>query len=344
MPFAVIFPIIAPMQAQLITKAGKYEGTRSVTIEKSIGADDLLNKPAFVDFSKGKVFLCEFCNTEVDRHSDRFTIPVLQKFADNTNRPNGVPMLYGHDRDNPIGRAFGAYLEGTKLMGYAYVLNSMVMPKQPSVSIADAIEGKILTDVSVGFRGHIRSAEQDANSNTTVWEWFIPTTGADVTELSELSAVTIGAQIGAGFKALDADNKKQQQNLNMSHTKSISAGGNSYEIKAVINGENVSLDTTAIEQGIKALETAKAESDGKLKTATDENTALKAQVAEMREPLETQVLNHEQTKGAAGLTEAQVKAMPFAQLSAKAAEAEKATGSDNGKTKSDQDSTKKLDY
>lgn len=319
------------MQAQGI-KAGKYEGTRTVTVEKSITAEEMPSKPPFVDFDKGKVFLCEFCNTALDRHSDRFTVPVLQKFVMDTMRPNGVPMLYGHDRDNPIGRAFGGYIEGEKMMGYAYVLNSMVMPKQPAVKIADAIEGRILTDVSVGFRGHLRSAAQDTNSNTTEWEWFIPSTGTDVTELSELSAVTIGAQIGAGFKSLDAPATKEKSKIvNMSASKSLNIGGKDFDITAKQDGDSIKIDATAVNDAVKALEGEKTAIEGKLKTATDENTALKAQVAEMREPLETAVLNHEQTKGAAGLTDAQVKAMPFAQLKAAAEVAEKATGSENGK-------------
>jgi len=337
LPVAVIFPIIAPMstEQQHFKKAGAYEGTRQIVcVEKAITAEELPNAPVFVDFSKGRVFLCELCNTDLDRHQDRFTIPVLQKFATDSTTGNGRIMLFDHDRGNPIGRVFGGYVNGEKLMGYAYIHNAMVLPKQPGVKIADAIEDRILTDVSVGFRGHLREKESaGVNMGGNEWEWYIPATGPNVTELNELSVVSIGAQPLAGFKSIDspaADQKAKSKIINMSAQKSIHIGGKEFDITAKQDGDSIKIDATAVNDAVKALETAKAEVDAKLKTATDDNTALKAELAAVREPFETQVLNHEKTKGAAALTDEQVKAMPFAQLQAKAAEAEKATASDNG--------------
>ena len=229
LPFAVIFPIIAPMsQAQAyFTKAGAYQGDRQIVrVEKAITAEELPVKPDFVNFSKGRVFLCELCNTDLDRHRDKFTVPVLEKFANDTKSGNGRVLLFDHDRSNPIGRVFGGYLMGEKLMGYAYIHNAMALPKQPGVKIADAVEDRILTDVSVGFMGHIRSAKQDVNGSTLEWEWWMPADGENVTELNELSVVSIGAQPLAGFKSLDGpDQKANSKTVNMSATKSLNIGG-----------------------------------------------------------------------------------------------------------------------
>lgn len=310
-----------------------------VTVTKAIKPDEMPVKPMF-DTTGGQVFECEFCNMDLDRHRDRFTEGVLQKFAADSQK--GVPLLYGHDQSNPIGKAFGGQVIGGKLMGYAWIMDEAVMPKQPAIKVSYAVEKKVVGGVSVGFRGHIRSAKQDSVGNTLEWEWFIPTTGENVTELNELSVLTVPAQPNAGFKSLDLDTKKQNHKLNMSHTKSITAGGASFEIKAAMSGDAITLDTTAIEQGIKALETAKAESDGKVTALTTENTALKADIANIRKPFEDQVLNHEGTKGAAGLTEAQVKAMPFEQLKAAAEKALEALGSENG-TKGTDTATKSFD-
>lgn len=318
-------------------KAGAYEGTRQIVcVEKAMTAEELPNAPAFVDFSKGRVFLCELCNTDLDRHQDRFTIPVLQKFATDSTTGNGRIMLFDHDRGNPIGRVFGGYVNGEKLMGYAYIWNSMTLPKQPGVKIADAIEGKLLTDVSVGFRGHLREKESaGVNMGANEWEWYIPTTGPNVTELNELSVVSIGAQPLAGFKSIDgptADQKAKSKTINMSAQKSIHIGGKEFDITAKQDGDSIKIDASAVTEAVKALEGENATLKAREKTLTDDVAALKAANEEIRKPFETLVLNGESSKGAAALTEIQVKAMPFDQLKAAAEIAEKALGSENGTT------------
>jgi len=325
-------------QAQAyFTKAGAYQGDRQIVrVEKAITAEELPVKPDFVNFSKGRVFLCELCNTDLDRHRDKFTVPVLEKFAADTKSGNGRVLLFDHDRSNPIGRVFGGYLMGEKLMGYAYIHNAMALPKQPGVKIADAVEDRILTDVSVGFMGHIRSAKQDVNGSTLEWEWWMPADGENVTELNELSVVSIGAQPLAGFKSLDGpDQKANSKTVNMSASKSIHVGGKEFDITAKQDGDSIKIDATAVNEAVKALEAAKADVDAKLKTATDEIAALKAANDKIREPFETDVLNSQKDMGKAALTIEQIKALPFDQLQALAEKASEQFGSANGRTKTE---------
>ncbi len=333
----------------IIKAAGAYESERRIIVTKSIGNDELDMwgaKPDF-DTTGGRIFECTLCGTEKDRHDDRFTVPVLEKFAKDVNG-QGVPLYYNHSSDLFIGRAFAAKVVPmgmeSHLVGLIWVNDAANIPAQQGIKIANEIEAKRLKDVSVGFRGQIRAGKRNQMGDVTEWEWYVSEdAGEYATELRELSVVPKGAQPAARFKSLDKPTEKESQNWNMSHTKSIKIGGKDVEIKAVQNGDSISIDTAALENEIKAIEAERDTKAAAEKTASDQVTALKAEIAKYREPLENAVLNHEErtVKGAAKLTEAQVKAMPIEQLIAKAAEAEKALG---GKEQPESKTQYKLDF
>lgn len=316
------------------TDGGAYQCSKNVVFTKALtNRDELPTAPAWVDFAKGKVWEVEMANTEIDRHRDRFTIEVLQKFADDVNsKPRKVKALWQHNQGLSIGYVFGAYLDNTKLKGFLYVSNKYKIPSQ-DVRIVDSIEDGETDSVSVGFAGKIRAIKTDSEGYTEIWEWYRPMDGKDdPTELRELSVVTIPAQPNAGIKALDApQDQKHKSNLNMSTTKSIQVGGKDVEILAKMDGDKITIDTAQFSEAVKALESEKSDLAAKLTAAQTELAAKAAEVQKMREPLETTVLNHQKTKGAAALNEDQVKALPFEQLSAMAHEAEKAL-SVGGKT------------
>ena len=102
---------------------------------------------------------------------------------------NGLPLLFGHDFQSPIGRVRNVRLEGRTLLGELYFSKSA----QGQEVFEQVIEG-VLTDVSIGYRVKKWLDYDESNTRTAIgWEIF------------ETSVVSVAEDPDAGMDRRDLD-------------------------------------------------------------------------------------------------------------------------------------------
>ena len=242
----------------------------------------------------GKWYVVKMAGSEVDRHRERFTLDVLQKYAEDINR-NGSTFNFGHTSDNLIGKVTKASVMGGDLVGYVWVDDLAVMPNQPKMSVNHAIEVGIIKEVSVEVSGLLRSAAKNEDGFATEWEYFFDPSRPESTEFHGLALVKRGAQRGAALsvKALESAPNHEQvisQIFNMKEV--IFIDGVKHFLTAKVEGSEIvanSEQVQAIESAVKALET-KA---GKVTELEGEISAKSAEIEALRAPFEADIINGE---------------------------------------------------
>ena len=240
---------------------------------------------------KYTVWPVEFCNTEVDRHNERFTKSVLDVFAAQMNARNFTFNLF-HRSDKGIGKTLGkATVEqtgmGYVLKGYIAISDKAKLPDQ-DIFVNDAVKDGIYTDVSVEISGTTEYIS-DSTGNRGVWEYYVDAERPNRTQFMGAALVAMGAQIGATIvKSIDGGDKEKEQSKakNMNH----------FSDKFLIGGELLAVKS-AEENGavkVEGIDAIVTKANDALKSVAELTTAKESAEAELkafREPLEAEVAN-----------------------------------------------------
>ena len=266
---------------------------------KAMTGDEIASKLAGVSIpSGGRVYKIEHCNTRKDRHKERFGKDVLDVYAEQINEKGSTFNLF-HKSTIPVGRVLpAAYIEPDatgefSLMGYVWVNEKATIPDQKDITVIEAIETKMLTDVSVEIGGTIRYNEPDE-----VVEWYVDPKRKEITEYRGLALVQNGAQYNAGIKsAKSIDNptpEKEKSNIvNMSYRDKFFVGGKEYAVSAKSEANEVKAEgIDAIVTDFKAAFSAKEVAETAQKTAEAERDTLKSELEEARKPQINDIENY----------------------------------------------------
>jgi len=271
----------------------------------------------------GKMYPVEMANTITDRHRERFTVEVLQKYAADINA-NGASMNFGHSSMILIGSVLkgSASVENGILKGVVFIDDLATMPNQPGMTVNHAIKAGTVSDVSVEVSGTLRVAERDTEGYAEVWEYYIDPERPGRTEFHGLALVMRGAQIGAalsvksmGGKAAPVNNpnpKKMKEVFFVNGKKHVLTGA-AKDGEFAFDAESLKGLETAITDLEKVAADAVAEVS-RLKGLETENAALRA-------PYEADIANFQkalETPSAEALTADAIKALGTAELVAKA--------------------------
>jgi len=275
-----------------------------------------------VAFNDGVVYKFGLANTLVDRHGERFSIPVLKRFADDINESSRTYDWAHMSEHFGLADAFKAelvphpkYAGETELLVTALVYNDSVMPFQNGRNLVKAIEAGAVKNVSVKFKGWARGEEIKINNEARyVYTYYIDPEDAYTmnTELISIGFVDLGAQHGSNRKSADADKLEFiKENKTMTKTVHIEIGGVQHAIEIEATGDAITV------KGVEVAQLA-------IKTATDAATAkidgLQKSVELLAAPLVADVVNAK----IAGLDEATVKSFAPEKLIATATEVAKA--------------------
>ncbi len=244
----------------------------------------------------GKWYVVKMAGSEVDRHRERFTLEVLQKYAEDINR-NGSTFNFGHTSDNLIGKVTKASVMGGDLVGYVWVDDLAVMPNQHKMSVNHAIEVGIIKEVSVEVSGLLRSSAKNEDGFATEWEYFFDPSRPEATEFHGLALVKRGAQRGAALsvKALDGKTEPtpQQASKTIRDMKEVFiVNGQKHALTAKAEGNEIVFDA----ESVKALEVAIAAVEKEAVKTTELTNQLSAKSAEieaLRAPFEADIINGE---------------------------------------------------
>ena len=241
------------------------------------------------------VWPVEFCNTEVDRHNERFTKSVLDVFANQMNARSFTFNLF-HRSDKGIGKTLrkaevvpnGA---GFVLKGYIAISDKATLPDQ-DITVNDAITEGIYIDVSVEVMGTTEYVS-DAQGERGVWEYYNDPTRPGRTQFMGAALVNLGAQIGATIvKSINGNEKEVKKSENMNHfSDKFLVCGELISIKSVESGGNVTIE--GIAQLIEKANTqfkAATEAITAKDAAITEKAAIEAELKALRTPIETQIL------------------------------------------------------
>ena len=244
---------------------------------------------------KYTVWPVEFCNTEIDRHNERFTKSVLDVFANQMNARSFTFNLF-HRSDKGIGKTLRkATVEpngsGFVLKGYIAISDKATLPDQ-DITVNDAITEGIYIDVSVEVMGTTEYVS-DSQGERGVWEYYNDPTRPGRTQFMGAALVNLGAQIGATIvKSINGNEKEVKKSENMNH----------YIDACVVAGEGMVFKSVEVggKIEIEGLEKLKAKAETLHKSATEAITAkdaatakateLEAELKALRTPIETQIL------------------------------------------------------
>ncbi len=296
---------------------------------KALTAEEVAAMGLQVPTVAGKMYPVEMANTLTDRHRERFTVEVLQKYAADINN-TGASMNFGHDSRNIIGSVLkgSASIENGILKGVVFIDDLAVMPNQTGMSVNHAIKAGSVKDVSVEVSGTLRGTERDGEGYPQVWEYYIDPERPGRTEFHGLALVMRGAQIGAALSVKSMGGKAAPVNNPNPNPKKMKhvfiVDGKKQMLTGKIENGDVVLDADSE----KAFEAAISELENRAATAVTEKAAiesklsgLETQVAALRAPYEADIANFQkalETPAAEALTADAVKALGTAELVAKA--------------------------
>jgi len=143
-------PVWTDMRPSVFYKAVAVNGRRSATPTRS--ELELINRFARRALAGDEVYVgeCDLCNDGVDRAFERFTVEVLQDFADSLP---GKSLLAGHDHGSlPLGLWFDARLRCDEL-GVTHLRPSYYIVKTRDNEHHRAqLDGGVYRYASIGFR------------------------------------------------------------------------------------------------------------------------------------------------------------------------------------------------
>lgn len=302
-------------------KGVKPYGTICKAAIEGTELDQLKAKYPDVAYSKGVVYKFGAANTLVDRHVERFSVEVLQKFAKDINENSRtfdwqhISELFGlanaiHAEVVPHSKMAGEY----EMIVWALVFKSSTVPMQHGRNLVEAIEEGAVNNVSVKFRGWTKGEETNFNGeNRYVYTYYIdpkdPYTLS--TELISIGFVDLGAQIGSTRKSAQADQLEFINEFkNMTKSIVFEVAGVSHTLTIDVAGEAITVKgdaelTTAIKSAID--------------TSAAKITDLQKSIDTLSAPLIADVVNAK----IPGLDEATVKCFAPDKLIATAGEATK---------------------
>jgi len=263
--------------------------------EKAVSRDQAVSLGLDVP-EKYTVWPVEFCNTDLDRHNERFTKSVLDVFASQMTARNFTFNLF-HRSDKGIGKTLRkATVEpnatGYVLKGFIAISDKSKLPDQ-DILVNDAIAEGIYTDVSVEISGTTEYIT-DPQGSRGVWEYYVDVERPGRTQFMGAALVAMGAQIGATIvKSIDGNPKENSNPKNMNHfSDKFLVGGDLVSLKTVEVGGNVTIEglQPLIDKTNTALKEA-TEAKAKEATATAKTVELEAELKAARFPVETDILN-----------------------------------------------------
>lgn len=313
------------LQGHLVTNADLYE-VRNAPVQgfsvvtKALDAEEVDRLGLSDDGNKGKFYRVKMAGSEIDRHRERFTTEVLDKYAQDINR-EGASFNFGHDNRNLIGKVTKAVVEDGDLMGYVWVDELAMMPNQPKMSVLHAIEAGIVKDVSVEVSGKLRVVSKNDQGFPTEWEFYYDPEQPTSTEFHGLALVQRGAQRGAALSVKAATTEVEtieSKNLNILNMKEVFViEGKKHFISAKVEGSEI------VAEGLVEVEAAIAELESKAAKSVElegEISAKSEDVATLRAPFEADILNGQKALGTEEpMTEDAIKSLSAAELVAKAA-------------------------
>jgi len=273
----------------------------------------------------GKMYPVEMANTITDRHRERFTVEVLQKYAADINN-TGASMNFGHDSLNIIGSVLkgSASIENGILKGVVFIDDLAVMPNQFGMSVNHAIKAGSIKDVSVEVSGMLRGTERDSEGYPQVWEYYIDPERPGRTEFHGLALVMRGAQIGAALSVKSMGGKAAPVNNPNPNPKKMKEVFFVNGKKHVLTGAAKDGEFAFDAESLKGLETAITDLEKVAADAVAEVSRLKGletENAALRAPYEADIANFQkalETPVAEALTADAIKALGTAELIAKA--------------------------
>lgn len=239
----------------------------------------------------GKVWAADFCGSIEDRHRERIPKSVLDQFARQINE-NGFSLnlfhsnnLCGHvlEKATVTAQADGTY----RLSGYLWVDDNAIMEDQDKISVNRAIETRTIRELSVEISGPVEYIEAPEGARG-FWQYYIDPMAPNRTEILGLALVRKGAQHAQGVKVKSANSpivNKEKSNSFIMIDKEFEIGGKSFRLHTEKSGESVALKGhDELIAGFREAVKEKAESEARLKAATDETNAI-------RESLTTDIIN-----------------------------------------------------
>lgn len=268
----------------------------------------------------GKWYSVKMAGSDIDRHRERFSVAVLEKYARDINA-QGSTFNFGHSSDNLIGKVSKAEVVDGNLNGYVWVDELAVMPNQPKMSVNHAIAAGIIKEVSVEVSGQLRAIKKNEEGWATEWEFFFDETNPNATEFHGLALVKRGAQRGAALsvKALDGQTNPDQQTSNsitINMKEVLLIDGVKYYISAKVEGSEI------VAEGLNEIDTAVKDLEGKAAKSVNleaDILSLKAEIEALRAPFVADIINGQKSlEVAEPLTEEAIKAFSHDTLIAKA--------------------------
>lgn len=283
-------------------------------VKKTLGSEEI-TLYGLPDQPAGKYYKVKMAGSQIDRHLQRFLPEVIEKYANDINR-EGLSLNFGHDQKNLIGKVTKAVVENGDLMGFVWVDELAMMPNQPKMSVAHAIEAGILKEVSVEVSGSLRIGEKDAKGFATSYEWYIDPEAPERTEIHGLALVQRGAQRGAALSVKAAGETTIQPKTIVRNMKEVFViNGKKHFITGKTEG------TEIVVEGLKEVENAitELEATANKSVQLESDLAVKsAEIASLRAPFEADIINGQKALGIEEpMTEEAVKSLNATDLVSK---------------------------
>lgn len=242
----------------------------------------------------GVVWPCDFCNSKIDQHNERFPKEILDRFAAQLNGKEMTFNLY-HENQRGVGKTLQkatveAQADGSyTLKGYVWIGNKYKL-KDQDVTVNDAIADGVYKEVSVEVMGRVKYIEE---GSTGYLEYYVDPERPQYPKIFALALVQNGAQGGSELKvkSLQGGNNDPQKENNLpknmiQFSDKFLLGGELLAIKTAEKGgaieiEGLSAIFDKANKAIADLATANTAKDA----AIAEKSALDAEIKAFREPL-----------------------------------------------------------